>query len=187
MIVTDAPAANLTLDEFVKLPDSDRMELIDGVPVEKEEKMWRERIVQNLIGTALQNAQADNPLGYVGVEGLLRIDPKNPRRGRRPDLSFITFERMGDNGLEDEYFDICPDLCVEVVSPTNTSFEIAKRIAEFLAAGARLVWEVQPEVRAVVVYRPDGTARHVRGDEILSGEDVLPAFAVPVNKLFPTV
>ena len=94
---------------------------------------------------------------------------------------------MGENGLdlEDDFFGVCPDLCVEVVSPTNTSVKVAQRITEFLAAGARLVWEVQPEVRAVLIHRADGTAQHVRGDEVLSGEDVLPAFAVPVSKLFP--
>jgi Uma2 family endonuclease len=35
-----------------------------------------------------------------------------------------------------------PDLCVEVLSPTNTRAEIDEKVAAYLAAGAREVWVV---------------------------------------------
>jgi Uma2 family endonuclease len=35
-----------------------------------------------------------------------------------------------------------PDLCVEVLSPTNTRAEIGEKVAAYLAAGAREVWVV---------------------------------------------
>ena len=174
----------MTLAEFVGLPDSDHMELIDGVPQEKEMAI-RERFVQGNVVTELNTAQRDRRVGLALVEGLIRIDPENPERGRRPDVAFITLERLGDRDIEDPWLDVCPDLCVEVVSPNDTSFEVAGKVAEYLAAGAKLVWEVQPEIRAVIVHRADGTARHVRGAEHLTGEDVLPGFDVPASRLFP--
>ena len=180
----EAPAADLTLDEFVELPDSDHVELVEGVPVGKE-MAYRKRIIQNNVGYFLKNVQINMPLGHVAVEGLTRLDAANPRRGRRPDVAFIRFDRIGDRDINDAFLDVCPDLCFGVVAPNDTSFEVSSRIAEFLTAGAGLVWEVQPEARAVLIHLPDGTARHVRGDEVLSGEDVLPAFAVLVSRLFP--
>ena len=185
MATLTTQAAPLTLEEFVRLPGSEQMELHDGVPVEKEPMAWRERITQNKVGRFLDEAQEDRPIGVVGVEGLIKIDPDNPRRGRRPDVSFFTFERLGDRELTDDWFDVCPDLCVEVVSPTDTAFDVDRKIAGYLAAGARLVWEVQPEARAVVVHRPDRTTYRVEADADLTAEDVLPAFRVPVSRLFP--
>jgi Uma2 family endonuclease len=185
MALLDAPPKTLTLAEFVRLPRAERMELIDGVPVEKEPMAWRERVTQNKVGRFLDESQEDDPIGIVGVEGLIKINPDEPRRGRRPDVSFVTFARLGGRELTDDWFDVCPDLCVEIVSPTDTAFDIDRKIAEYLDAGARLVWEVQPEARAVVVHHPDRTTYRVAGEQTLRAENVLPHFAVAVNRLFP--
>jgi Uma2 family endonuclease len=48
---------------------------------------------------------------------------------------------MRRHGKESE-FRSAPDLCVEVLSPTNTRAEIAEKISAYLAAGAREVWVV---------------------------------------------
>jgi Uma2 family endonuclease len=51
-------------------------------------------------------------------------------------------------------------------------------------AGTRLVWIVDPAARTVTVFRPDGSASLLRGDETLSGEDVLRGFALELERLF---
>lgn len=48
---------------------------------------------------------------------------------------------MRRHGAESE-FRAGPDLCVEVLSPTNTRAEIDEKVAEYLAADAREVWVV---------------------------------------------
>ncbi|MEM6312805.1 MAG: Uma2 family endonuclease [Planctomycetota bacterium] len=173
----------MTLDEFVNLPESEQMELIDGQPVEKEPMGYAERIVQNKVGTFLETAQMEKPLGHVAVEGLIRINPDDPERGRRPDVSFITFERLGDRSVDTAYIDVCPEIIVEVISPNDLSFDVHQKIAEYLAAGAKLVWEVQREQRQVLVHRPTGPIDRLNADDTLSGEDVLPTFSVEVAKL----
>ena len=197
MTVTDSPVANLALDEFVKLPGSEHMELLDGLPVSKWGDEWREEgeeeqdtayaehIIQCKFARFLEESQDNEPRGYAAVEGLIQIYPNDPRRGRRPDAFFIGFETLAGRDIHDPFLAVCPDICIEIVSPNDTSWEVAQKVSEYSAAGAKLVWEVQSHLRAVIVHRPDGIALHVRGDELLSGEDVLPAFAVPVSKLFP--
>jgi Uma2 family endonuclease len=60
---------------------------------------------------------------------------------RIPDVVWASPEFMQVHGTESE-FRAGPDLCVEVLSPTNTRAEIDEKIAAYLAAGAREVWVV---------------------------------------------
>ncbi len=54
----------------------------------------------------------------------------------------------------------------------------------YLANGTRLVWLVLPEKRLVEVYRADGEVDILTENDTLSGDDVLPGFALPVQAIF---
>jgi Uma2 family endonuclease len=60
---------------------------------------------------------------------------------RVPDVVWASAQFMQRHGTESE-FRAGPDLCVEVLSPTNTRAEIGEKVAAYLAAGAREVWVV---------------------------------------------
>jgi Uma2 family endonuclease len=60
---------------------------------------------------------------------------------RVPDVVWASREFIERHGTESE-FRSGPDLCVEVLSPTNTRAEMDEKIAAYLAAGAREVWVV---------------------------------------------
>lgn len=60
---------------------------------------------------------------------------------RVPDVVWASPAFMQRHGTESE-FRAGPDLCIEVLSPTNTRAEIAEKVAAYLAAGAREVWVV---------------------------------------------
>ena len=60
---------------------------------------------------------------------------------RMPDVVWASAEFMARHGTEKQ-FRVAPDLCVEVLSPTNTRPEMAAKTAAYLAAGAREVWLV---------------------------------------------
>ena len=63
---------------------------------------------------------------------------------RVPDVVWASPEFMQRHGTESE-FRAGPDLCVEVLSPTNTRAEIAEKVAAYLTAGSREVWVVGDE------------------------------------------
>jgi Uma2 family endonuclease len=60
---------------------------------------------------------------------------------RIPDVVWASAECVERHKGETE-FRVGPDLCVEVLSPTNTSAEMAEKVAAYLAAGAKEVWVV---------------------------------------------
>jgi Uma2 family endonuclease len=66
------------------------------------------------------------------------------------------------------------------------SAALDEKVLDYFAGSARLVWLLDPRRRIVRVFRPNGTTETVTADDVLSGEEVLPGFAVPVARLFPS-
>ena len=59
-----------------------------------------------------------------------------------------------------------------------------EKVADYIAAGARLVWVVDPVGRTVVVHTSNGVEWLLSGDDAVSGEPVLPGFRLPLTRLF---
>jgi Uma2 family endonuclease len=110
--------------------------------------------------------------------------PGHPDRMRKPDVSFIRRGRLPGEKVTEPFILIAPDLVVEVVSPNDTVYDLDRKIEEYLEAGVRLVWVVNPEVRKVRIYRVDGTSGIVDERGTVSGEDVLSGFQFAVADLF---
>jgi Uma2 family endonuclease len=72
---------------------------------------------------------------------------------------------------------------VEVVSPNDQPGEVRDKISDWLHAGSALVWVVDPQQREAWVYRARGTATHVGPAAALDGEDVLPGFVLPLERV----
>ncbi len=56
--------------------------------------------------------------------------------------------------LHPKYGEVPPLLAVEVLSPSDKAMRVLHKITDYLNAGARLVWVIDPETRQVVVYQP---------------------------------
>jgi len=55
-----------------------------------------------------------------------------------------------------------PEVCIEVVSPSNSRQELREKTAAYLAAGAEEVWIVYPRSRRVEVHGRHGLLEHSR-------------------------
>ncbi len=62
---------------------------------------------------------------------------------------------------------------------------VAEKTAEWLAAGVRLVWIVDPSERTVTVHSPDRRSpRALTSGEVLTGERALPGFRLSVDEIW---
>ena len=104
---------------------------------------------------------------------------------RFPDVHITAWERMAAYDEAAGGFPaFAPDVAVEVVSPSNTPVELARKTAEYFANGTRAVWIVDPQTHIVVIRRP-GQAERVYGvGDVLSGEPEIPGFACAVADIF---
>ncbi len=104
--------------------------------------------------------------------------------GRGPDASWVSPERLA--GLDAEQYragQVCPDFVAEIRSPSNSLAYLQRKMVEYIAAGARLGWLIDPRNRQVTVYRPGREPEVLDDPEILSGEDVMPGFEFRVREL----
>lgn len=78
---------------------------------------------------------------------------------------------------------MAPDLVAEILSPGDRPAEVLAKVADWLAAGTRLVWVIDPERREARAYRSDGSLEVVgEGDELRSG-DVLPGLGCSLREI----
>ena len=103
-------------------------------------------------------------------------------RVMKPDVAFVSIARLDVD--EDKGFPIPPDLAIEVISPTDVHYRIVRKAFDYLEAGTRLVWVLDPVAKAVTVYRSESDIEILTHEAMLTGEDVVPGFACSVGQLF---
>ena len=102
---------------------------------------------------------------------------------RSPDVSFVSVARLPEGPLPAGFAEFLPDLAVEVVSPDDRTREVLDKVGEYLSAGVRLVWVIDPQQATAVVFRSLTDIRRVEQDGVLEGEDVLPGFTCALADL----
>jgi len=111
------------------------------------------------------------------------------RRGpdcvRAPDVAFVSAGHLPAEEGPGTFFEVAPDLAVEVVSPSETTQDTEAKVRDYLAAGTRLVWLIYPGLRAARVWRQDGTTEAIDESGVLHGEDVLLGFELPLSRVLP--
>jgi len=75
-------------------------------------------------------------------------------------------------------------VAVETRFTADRPGRLAEKIAQYYAAGTRLVWVIDPRERSAVVYRGPDAARVLGAEGKLEGEDVIPGFRCPIRELF---
>jgi Uma2 family endonuclease len=178
-------AKRYTPEDLQRLPDGDRYELVDGHLVEHNRSFWACYIAGRILNLLLTFSDAHH-LGWVSSEGTsFQCFPAAPERVRKADVSFIRLERLTlAQATAEGHLPIAPDLAVEVLSPDDLAYEVDAKVQDYLSAGVRLVWVVNPQARTIEVHRLRGAGVILRENDELNGEDVLPGFTCRVGDLF---
>src|SRR5713101_5327212 len=171
------PAAPVTAEELLALAPSDkRVELVRGVLIVREPAGYAHgRVVMNLavrLATYVEHVAA----GQVFAAETGFTLARGPDTVRAPDIAFVRGDRLPEPSTQG-FPDLAPDLVVEVLSPDDHPGVVLAKVADWLTAGTRLVWTVDPQRRVGRVYRHDGSETFVTAEGALDGEDVLPGFS----------
>ncbi|WP_439629440.1 Uma2 family endonuclease [Gemmata sp.] len=165
-----------------RTPPHHRWELVEGTLVEKYGSFLGGVTVGALCGFLGNWLDAtDTGAAFIGnVAYRLR-----PGLIRSPSLSYIPWERFPNGELPDEEVSsVVPALVIEVPNETNTPEELARKIADYFAAGARLAWVIDPRAKTAKAYTSVKKFKEFDESGTLDGGKVLPGFKLPLAQLF---
>lgn len=176
----------LTADDLWKLPTGKgaRYELVRGELRTMPPAGFEHGAIGNGLAASLTQYVRANTLGLVVSADTGFVLSRDPDTVRAPDVGFVTRERVEQLGVPKKYFPGAPDLAVEIISPSDTLYEVDEKVLDWLEAGARLVWVVNPRRRTVTVSTPGGRQTILTDADELDGGDVMPGFRVRVAELF---
>ncbi|QIN81245.1 Uma2 family endonuclease [Rubrobacter tropicus] len=174
----------MTVEEFWNLPgDGKWRSLVRGEVVEEMPPGGLHGIVALRLGSRLERWSERGPGGSVGVESGFVLS-RDPATVRGPDIFYVRPDHVPDAGVPEAFWNVAPDLAVEVVSPGEKAGDVREKVRDYLAAGTPLVWVVYPRTREVVAHTPDGLARTHEEEGVLEGFEALPGFRCAVSDLF---
>ena len=175
----------LTADEFLRLCEQRviRGELVKGVVRETMPAGGEHGEVVFALGAAMTAHARPNRLGRVAGSDAGVLLERNPDTVREPDIVYFSAEKLPLDVKVRGFYDVVPDLVVEVVSPGDSARYVAERVAMWHNYGVPLVWAVYPVTRMVAAHPLDGPAIIYTEDDELDGGTVLPDFRCPVRDI----
>jgi Uma2 family endonuclease len=191
IITLDVKPIELTDEQFFKLCQANRDlrfersadgELIIMAPVTGMSGYRNLKLSQQLA-----NWVDTNDLG-VGFDSSTGFKLPNGA-DRSPDASWVRLERW--NALteeqKDSFIPLAPDFAVELRSKTDALKTVQSKMQEYIDNGVRLGWLIDPKNRRVEIYRSGRAVEILESPINLSGEEVLPGFALSLAPLWDSV
>ncbi len=176
----------LTAEQFSRLPDpsdGSKQELVRGEIITMPPPGVEHGEIQGNAYMLVKGHVRARKLGRVAVESGVKTE-SDPDTVRGPDISYWSYKRLPAGKRVVGYHDLAPDLGIEIRSPDQSWSKLLEKVKEYLTAGVRMVWLIDPDERTVTVYRKRGKPRVLGEDDALTGDDVLPGFSCCVAEFF---
>jgi Uma2 family endonuclease len=112
----------------------------------------------------------DSSVGFILPNGAMRS----------PDAAWVRRERWDALSAEqrEKFPPLCPDFVVELRSPSDRLSTLQRRVRELIRNGAQLGWLIDPQRRAVHVYRPGEPVQSLLAPLTISADPIMPGFVL---------
>lgn len=171
-------AESITLEEFLT-NDYESYEYVKGELVPMSIPTMEHGVISANIVTLLNNYVRQHQLGRIyTAETTFQIGES----GRKPDVAFVSRAHIPENIRQAS--PIPPDLAIEVVSPSDKVYDVHEKALEYLDAGTRMVWVIEPIAKTVTVYCSPNNIKILTVNDTLTGEDVVEGFQCAVAEVF---
>ncbi|MBI4582899.1 MAG: Uma2 family endonuclease [Planctomycetes bacterium] len=174
----------VTVDEFWKLSRNRRCELIRGEIIDMTPVGGEHGSIQINLAIHVGGHIKSQDLGAVsGGETGYKLE-SDPDTIRAPDLGFVVKARLPEGGVPKKFWPFQPDLAIEIVSPSDSYEDVELKVREWMQAGTREVWVVNPRLKEIKIHRPNQPAKVFRSGEILQSHELLPGLSLKIGDVF---
>lgn len=147
-----ASPVRATIADLANTPDDgQRYELIDGEIVVTAAPTWAHQQAVGNLYLLLRMWVDPRSLGQVAlalVDIILGESTKGPTVVQ-PDLVYVSTAKL--TNLRDGRYYGTPDLAIEVISPTNQSYDTVTKLFRYAQASIPEYWLVDPTARSVLI------------------------------------
>ena len=182
--VVQTQARLLTLDAFLKLPETKpASEYIDGYVTQKPMPQGKHSRLQDKLVKVINTAVESQKVACAFPELRCTFDESSIV----PDIAVFTWERIprDDTGEIANIFSLVPDWTIEILSPGQRSTKVTKNILRCLKNGAQMGWLIDPEDKAIFIYRPKQEIELLdEPEEALRMPSFMDALTLSVGDLF---
>ncbi|HEX6051663.1 MAG TPA: Uma2 family endonuclease [Gemmatimonadaceae bacterium] len=181
------PAHLVTAEELPGLELSGKStELIRGRLIVREPPGTWHGTIAGRLAYRLGEHVYRNDLGEIcGQETGFKLE-SGPDTVRAPDVAYVSRPRASEIPTRG-YAPFAPDLAVEITSPDDRPGEVLAKVGQWLDAGTRTVWVIDPARFEARVYGHDGELTIVAADGRLDGESVLSGFSCALAEVLRRV
>ncbi len=105
---------------------------------------------------------------------------------RSPGASWVEKARLAQLTLEEKkkFLLLCPDFAIELRSPSDDLDAVKAKMEEYISCGLRLGWLIDPEEKAVYVYRPGVAIQKLENINDVSADPELPGFVLDLREIW---
>src|SRR6266571_2873518 len=153
--VSAPPLLTATDVERISIPGK-QVELVRGQLIVREPPGTHHGAISANLAYHLSDFVRRHDAGTVFAQDTGFKIASDPDTVRAPDVAFVVRERAALIQKRG-YAELAPDLLAEILSPDDRPAEVLAKVADWLTAGTRIVWVIDPQRRDARVYRRDGT------------------------------
>lgn len=177
MALAEAPISET---EFLRLPDDGRKrEWVNGEAREVPTSFKHDLLVIRLGVLFYPLVQGR---GYVtGSQAGFRMAGGNLRS---PDLGITRKERLPGGQPPETFANLAPDLCIEIISPSEEQADMRRKVEEYFQSGAEQVWQMFSDAQTLTVYTSPFESRTFQPDDEITGGALVPGLRCRVSALF---
>ena len=105
---------------------------------------------------------------------------------RAPDVAWVKRSRLTvlTPDQKQKFLPLCPDVVMEIRSPSDRLNSLQEKMQEYLDTGAQLGWLIDPPSRTVYVYRPNRPVERLEHPATIAGDPVLPGFSLDLQTIW---
>ena len=176
----------LSVEDYAALdePEGVRYELSEGELIVTPSPNFFHNQIRDEFNARLRAFVKSEKLGSVISEMDFKLVGATVRR---PDVAFISADRLRNIDLEQVPLPVAPDLAIEIVSKNDRAADLLVKASQCLAAGTRAVWLFYPNTRLAYRYLPGKLEPEVRSagaGHTFEEPELLPGFSIPLDQVF---
>ncbi|MCA9858716.1 MAG: Uma2 family endonuclease [Thermomicrobiales bacterium] len=159
-------------------------ELIQGELVRVSPSAYTSNLVLNYVNWHLFGFVHAGRLGHVSVAEAGFLVETDPDTVIAPDIAFVSRKRLLNPLPSRGYLPVCPDLVVEVISPTDERGDIDRKKALYDRIQVPLVWWIDPQRETATIHIPGRSVQRLDRTGVLDGGNILPGFTLALSDVF---